>query len=355
MSKMAAVAVQNGQISNIEVDIPTPATGQVLVKSLACGICGSDLHIARHGEEVFEIYKKMGALPQDLPSSAPIMLGHEFCAEVVSYGPETPPRFAPGTRVTCAPILLSQGGAGVGVTPGLSGAYSEYFIVDAELLLEVPAHLSTLAVAITEPLAVGVHAVNRANIDRDCVALVAGCGAIGLATIAALKHQGVKEIVASDLQANKREVAAQFGATHTVDPSQEDEVALAAQLAQGRRVVIFECVGIHQLINGFIERAPAHATLVITGVHTAMTQVNFGYATVKEMDIKFSYYYSVEEFADSLNMLASGEVAWQKMCTATVGMDGIADAFNTLLGPNEHIKVILEPGRQGELTPFSQS
>ncbi|MBS3798201.1 zinc-binding dehydrogenase [Pseudoalteromonas sp. BDTF-M6] len=354
MSKMAAVAVQNGQISNIDVDIPVPGEGQVLVKSLACGICGSDLHIARHGEEVFEIYKKMGALPEDLPSSAPIMLGHEFCAEVVSYGPQTPPRFAPGTRVTCAPILLTQGGAGVGVTPGLSGAYSEYFILDAELLLEVPAHLSSLAVTITEPLAVGVHAVNRADIDRDCVALVAGCGTIGLATIAALKHLGVKEIVASDLQASKRDVAEQFGALHTIDPSQEDEVKFTSDLAQGRRVVIFECVGIHQLINGFIERAPAHSTLVITGVHTAMTQVNFGYATVKEMDIKFSYYYSVEEFATSLQMIASGDIAWEKMCTATVGMDGIAEAFNTLLKPNDHIKVILEPGRQGALTPFHQ-
>ncbi|WP_462159044.1 alcohol dehydrogenase catalytic domain-containing protein [Pseudoalteromonas sp. GB56] len=352
MSQMAAVVVRNGQLENERIDIPTPGPGQVLVKSLACGICGSDLHIVRHGEEVADIYDKLGVMPKELMASTPMMLGHEFCAEVVSYGPDTQQRFSEGTRVTCVPMLLSQGGAGVGVTPGIHGAYSEYFIVDADLLLEVPAHLSSLAATVTEPLAVGMHAVNRANVTTDCVALVAGCGAIGLATIAALKHVGLTDIVASDLQVNNREIANEFGASVTVDPSAEDEVALAAKIANGRRVVIFECVGIHQLINSFIERAPAKATLVITGIHTAMTQVNFGFATVKEMDIHFSYYYTPEEFAQSLSLIASGAVPWQRMCTATVGMDGVPDAFNTLLGKNNHIKVIIEPWRNGELTPF---
>ncbi|MEO2280612.1 zinc-binding dehydrogenase [Pseudoalteromonas pernae] len=353
MSQMAAVVVRNGQLENERIDIPTPGPGQVLVKSLACGICGSDLHIVRHGEEVADIFDKLGVMPKDLMASTPLMLGHEFCAEVVSYGPDTEQRFNAGTRVTCVPMLMSQGGAGVGITPGVHGAYSEYFIVDADLLLEVPAHLSSLAATVTEPLAVGMHAVNRAKVDKDCVALVAGCGAIGLATIASLKHLGVKDIVASDLQPKNRAIAQEFGASAAVDPSVEDEVALAAKIADGRRVVIFECVGVHQLINSFIERAPAKATLVITGIHTAMAQVNFGFATVKEMDIYFSYYYTPEEFAQSLSLMASGDIPWQHMCTATVGMDGVTDAFNTLLGKNEHIKVIIEPWRNGALTPYS--
>ncbi|MFY8274253.1 alcohol dehydrogenase catalytic domain-containing protein [Pseudoalteromonas sp. SSDWG2] len=355
MSQMAAVVVKDGHIENVHIDIPTPAPGQVLVKSLACGICGSDLHIARHADEVADIYDKLGVMSKEAMASAPMMLGHEFCAEVVSYGDNTPQRFAPGTRVTCVPMLMSMGGAGVGVTPGIHGAYSEYFIVDEQLLLAVPDNLPSVGAAITEPMAVGMHAVNRAGIDKDCVALVAGCGAIGLATIAALKHMGVTEIVASDLQAKNRDIALQFGASHSVDAAIEDEVALAAKIADGRRVVIFECIGVHQLINGFIERAPAHSTLVITGIHTAMTQVNFGFATVKEMDIKFSYYYTPEEFAQSLELLAGGDVPWEKMCTATVGMDGVSHAFDTLLGKHDHIKVVIEPWRPGAMAPFENN
>ncbi len=349
MSQMKAICMQNGAISLNEIDVPSPGPGQVLVKSLACGICGSDLHITRHGDEVFDIYKKLGVMPDVDGENPGIMLGHEFSAEVVEYGVDTTGDIPIGNRVTCVPILMTMGGAGVGVTPGLYGAYSEYFIVDEALLIPIPENVSSTAAAITEPLAVGLHAVNRGDIDTDEVALVAGCGPIGLAAIAALKIRGVKHIVASDPQAAKCEIAQQFGATHTVDPTQEDEVAFAASLAGDKRVVIFECVGVHQLINSFILRAPAKATLVITGIHTADTTVNFGYATVKEMDIRFSYYYNPEEFAESLQNIAEGKVDWQKMCTGKVGIDGVSDAFATLLKPNDHIKVIIEPWRNGAL------
>ncbi|RDV28920.1 alcohol dehydrogenase [Alteromonas aestuariivivens] len=352
MTSMKSIAMQGGKIYESDIDLPTPGPGQVRVKSLACGICGSDLHITRHSSEVFGIYKKMGIMPQDADDQPEVRLGHEFCAEVDHYGPQTEGKFAIGSRVTCVPVLATMGGAGVGVTPGLHGAYSEYFIVDEALLLPVPDDLPAAAAAITEPLAVGLHAVNRATMHHNEVALVAGCGPIGLAAIAALKLQGVKHIVASDPQASKRDSAMEFGATHCVDPTQDDEVRIASELAAGNRVVIFECVGIHQLINGFIERAPAHSTLIITGIHTAESKVNFGYATVKEMDIRFSYYYSPEEFAESLENIVEGKIDWQAMCTGKVGIDGVSAAFDTLMKPNDHIKVIIEPWRSGELEPF---
>lgn len=349
MTSMKSICMREGAIILNEIDIPIPKSGQVLVKSLACGICGSDLHITRHGDEVFDIYKKLGVMSDVAGASTDIMLGHEFAAEVVSFGANTKGNIAIGTRVTCVPLLMTQGGVGVGVTPGVYGAYSEYFIVDEALLLPIPETVSSEAAALTEPLAVGLHAVNRSEIKTEDVALVAGCGSIGLAAIAALRIRGVKHIIASDPKENKRKVAQQFGATHTVDPIQTDEVTFAAKLAGENRVVIFECIGVHQLINSFIVRAPMRATLVITGIHTADTQVNFGYATVKEMDIKCSYYYNPEEFAESLQHIADGKVDWQKMCTGKVGIDGVTEAIDTLLKPNDHIKIIIEPWRNGTL------
>lgn len=352
MSKMKSVALQNGKLTVKEIALPTP--GQVLVKSLACGICGSDIHITRHTSEVFDIYKALGIMDPSAGNDQEVLLGHEYAAEVVSYGPETKGTLAAGTRVTSVPILISANGAGVGVTPGLYGAYSEYFIVDEALLLPIPEQVPSEAAAITEPLAVGLHAVNRAEINSDDVALVVGCGPIGLAAIAALKLQGVKQIVASDPQDNKKDIAIEFGATHFVNPVKDDEVALASELAGSNKIAIFECAGVSKLINNFILRAPANAKLIVTGVHTTPVEVNFAYATVKEMDIIFSYYYNPVEFAQSLQNIAEGKIAWQKMRTGKVGIDGVQGAFETLFKPNDHIKIIIEPWRTGELETISQ-
>lgn len=349
MAMMNALIMQEGRLTVQQASIPVPKPGQVLVRSLACGICGSDLHLTRHTGEVFDLYRELGVMSPLLDNSTPLMLGHEFCAEIISYGPGTRRELPVGSRVTSVPILLSESGAGIGVTPGLHGAYSEYFIVDEALLLPVPDRVANEAAALVEPLAVGLHAVNRSQISNDDVALVVGCGPIGLAVISALQRQGVKHIVAADLQNSKLAVARQMGASHSVNAGSEDEVAFAAELAGEQRVVIFECVGVHSLINGFIRRAPARATLVITGVHTATSDINYAYATVKELDIRFSYYYQPEEFAQCLQAIANGEVDWQHLLTGKVGIDGAGETFNQLMRPNDHIKVVIEPWRCGAL------
>lgn len=346
---MKALVMREGTVHLESAEVPAPGPGQVLVRSLACGICGSDLHIARHTSEVFDFYRKVGVMDPSQGDDSGVMLGHEYCAEVVAYGPQTDQALPVGSRVTSVPLLMSQGGAGIGVTPGLAGAYSEYFLVDEQLLLPVPDHVPPEAAALTEPLAVGLHAVNRSDIRPGDVALVAGCGPIGLAVIAALAQRGVETIVASDPQTARHEVARVFGASHGVDPRTQDEMALAGELAGERRVVIFECIGIHHIIDDFIRRAPAGATLVVTGVHTTATPVNFAYATVKELDLKFAYYYQPEEFAECLQAIADGSVAWSPLLTGKVGIDGAESAFRSLQSPNEHIKVVIEPWRSGPL------
>ncbi|MCG9697861.1 zinc-binding dehydrogenase [Shewanella sp. Isolate11] len=349
MSQMKAIVMQDGTVSLTQVARPQPSDGQVLVRSLACGICGSDLHITRHSNEVFDFYRKIGVMPESMDDHTEVMLGHEFCAEIVEYGPNTEQNLAIGSRVTSVPILMSQNGAGIGVTPGLNGAYSEYFILDEVLMLAVPDNVPAEAAALTEPLAVGLHAVNRSDIAAGETALVVGCGPIGLAVIAALKLRGITNIVAADLQAEKLQKAEVLGASLTVNPSKQDEVTAAAEHGANSRLVIFECVGIHTLIDGFIRRAPANSTIVVTGIHTATASVNYAYATVKELDLRFSYYYQPQEFTECLNAIAEGKIPWQQMLTGKVGIDGVEQAFEQLLSPNDHIKVVIEPWRNGAL------
>lgn len=350
MGNMRAIVMHNGSVQLQALPIPEPGPGQVLVRSRACGICGSDLHLTRHTGEVFDIYAELGMVANDARDNPSIMLGHEFCAEVVAYGADTLQTLPPGARVTSVPFLLSeQGQVGVGVTPAVYGAYSEYFLLQEALLLPVPDNVPDEAAAMVEPLAVGLHAVNRSRINADEVALVAGCGPIGLACIAALRLRGVKTIIASDPQPDKRAMARHFGASHLVDPLQEDEMQRCTELAGPHRTVIFECVGVARLVPDFLRRAPQKSCIVFTGIHTADITFNFAFATVKELDIQFSYYYQPEEFATTLQTLAEGKVDWQAMCTAKVGIDGVPAAFDELLKPNNHIKVIIEPWRSGAL------
>ncbi|WP_295800001.1 zinc-binding dehydrogenase [uncultured Microbulbifer sp.] len=349
MANMQSVVLRDGNVRLETLERPTPGPGQVLVKSLACGICGSDLHLARHTDEIFSLYQQMGMLPAELEAKPDIMLGHEFAAEVVEYGPETKGELPVGSRVTSVPILMSENGAGIGVSPGIHGAYSEFFLLDEALMLPLPEGVSPQAAAITEPLAVGLHAVNRSDISENDVALVAGCGPIGLAVISALRLRGITKIVASDPQPTAQAMAQEFGASTAVNPMEEDEVATAAELAGEGRVIIFECAGIRALLDSFIRRAPQRASLIVTGVHTEPTEVNFAFAMVKEMDIKFTYYYTPEEFAECLQTIARGEVNWKALWTGTVGIDGVPAAFETLMQPNSHIKVIVEPWRSGGL------
>lgn len=346
---MQALIMRDGAIRLETAAIPAPDIGQVLVRSLACGICGSDLHLTHHTGEVLSFYKEIGVMSAAGDVDPGIMLGHEYCAEIVAYGANTEQRLPIGARVTSVPMLMSRDGAGVGVTPGIAGAYSEYFIVDEQLLLPVPDSLPAAAATLTEPLAVGLHAVNRSDIKPGDIALVAGCGPIGLAVISALQRRGIDTIVASDPQPGKREIARAFGATHVADPREQDELAMAGALAGEGRVVIYECIGIHRLIADFIRRAPARATLVITGVHTAESTVNYAYATVKELDLRFSYYYDAAEFAECLAAISQDEVPWQLLLTGSVGIDGVEAAFETLSAPNDHIKVVVEPWRSGAL------
>ena len=122
MQQMNSIVMQDGSVRLKQVEIPQPAAGQVLVRSLACGICGSDLHITRHADEVFDVFHQLGLMPDEVGEHAQVMLGHEFCAEIVEYGADTQQTLPVGSRVTSVPMLLSQNGAGVGVTPGTYGA-----------------------------------------------------------------------------------------------------------------------------------------------------------------------------------------------------------------------------------------
>src|SRR6185436_2025796 len=214
---MRAVVMRNRQLMVADVPAPEPGPGEVLVRTLACGICGSDLHALKHAEKFVELSRRNGnAFVMDLARD--VVMGHEFCAEVVERGPGT--RGAPkaGTRVCSRPVLMrATGPQTIGYSNDHPGGYGEYMRLSEALLLEVPNGLSTEHAALTEPMAVGLHAVNKARLEPDDAPLVIGCGPVGLAVIAALRLRGTEPIVAADFSARRRELARALGADVVVD------------------------------------------------------------------------------------------------------------------------------------------
>jgi threonine dehydrogenase-like Zn-dependent dehydrogenase len=360
---MRAAIFRNGEIVVDQLPEPVPAAGQVLVKTLACGICGSDLHARKHARHMVELSKHLpGRTPMDL--SRDVVFGHEFCCEIVDYGPGTQRKLKTGTRVCSLPALLTaEGPKGIGYSNDNVGGYAERMLLSEALLLEVPNGLAAEHAALTEPLAVGVHAVAKANVRGDEVPLVIGCGPVGLAVIAALKLKGLHPIVAADYSPKRRELAQALGADIVVDPATTQPYATWAEHAQMspeqkaarpplqallpalKPALIFECVGIPGVLQQLFEGAPRDARIVVVGVCMETDHSEPMLGIIKELNVQYVLGYTPDEFAASLRLIAEGEVDAAQLVTASVGVDGVAKAFSDLANPERHTKIIVEPWR----------
>jgi threonine dehydrogenase-like Zn-dependent dehydrogenase len=358
---MRAAVMRNKKLVVADVPVPQPGPGEVLVKTLACGICGSDLHALKFAEKLVEGARRSGgAFVMDLKRD--IVMGHEFCAEVVDFGPNTQKRFKVGQRVCSMPVLIRPTGVEtVGYSNENPGGYGELMRLTEGLLLEVPNGLSTERAALTEPMAVGYHAVQMAHLTADDAPLVIGCGPVGLSVIAALKMQGRHPIVAADFSARRRELALQMGADAVIDPKEKSPYASWKEMAAYkdpskapplppwmpgpalRPAVIFECVGVPGVIESIMMGAPSHARVVVVGVCMERDSFEPMFGINKELNLQFVLGYSAEEFATTLHNLAEGKVSGDPLITGKVGVEGVAQAFQDLGSPERHAKIIVEP------------
>jgi threonine dehydrogenase-like Zn-dependent dehydrogenase len=345
-----------------EVPDPTPGPGEVLVKTLACGICGSDLHALKHSDRMVDASRRTGS-PFIMDTRRDIVMGHEFCAEIVDFGPDTMRTLRPGTRVCSIPFLVRPEPQLVGYSNETPGGYAEYMRLTEMLLLEVPNGLSPQHAALTEPMAVGLHAVEMARLDRNDVPLVIGCGPVGLAVIAALRLRDARPIVAADFSPRRRELAAAVGADIVVDPAARSPYESWQEVAvwQGgdppmllpwepgpplRPAVVFECVGVPGVIQQIMASAAPKARIVVVGVCMERDNIEPMFGINKELNVQFVLAYTPEEFMRTLYALAEGKIPAETLITGHVGVDGVPKAFDDLASPERHAKILVEPWRK---------
>ncbi len=342
---MRAVIRRGNKLVLEEMATPTPGPGQVLVRTLACGICGSDLH----------------ALEQPLGEgvAGEVVYGHEFCCEILENGPGAA-RFKPGQRVCSMPILPSATGLDtVGYSPTAVGGFAENMLLADMLLLPVPNGLASETAALTEPLAVGEHAVARADPHPGQAYLVIGCGPVGLAVIDSLKARGLGPIYAADYSPQRRALAEKIGADKVIDPAKESPHASWAEMGvqppalsgifqlgggASKQPVIFECVGAPGVLQAIAAEAPRHSRIVVAGVCMQMDQIHPLTLISKEIEMRFVLAYTPDEFAASLHRLAEGETNFPAIVTQRVGLGETPDAFVRLQTDKSQVKILVTPG-----------
>jgi threonine dehydrogenase-like Zn-dependent dehydrogenase len=343
---MRAAVMRGGKIVVDTIPNPVPSDGQVLVKTLACGICGSDLHALHHAEEMSALAQAAGSPLFSMDLQRDVVMGHEFCAEIVDFGPGTARTLKQGDRVCSLPIVLHEGGvAGLGYSNDFPGGYGELMVLSEPTLLRVSDGLSTEQAALTEPMAVGIHAVAKANLQPADVPLVVGCGPVGLAVVAALRMLGREPIIASDFSAKRRGLAEQLGAHVVVDPRERPAVEAWSKEAGAGSALIFECVGVPGMIQQLMQDAPQGARIVVAGVCMEDDRVKPMVGIYKEINLQFVLGYTPEEFTAALRALEEGKINAAPVITGKVGVDGVADVFERLGSPDEHAKVLVEPWR----------
>ncbi len=356
---MRAAILRDQRIVVDEIGDPVPGPGHVLVRTLACGICGSDLHAIQHGPTIAAAGTDDPVFGQ-LDFKRDLVMGHEFCAEILDFGPETARRLKPGSQVCSLPVVSGPDWRQtVGYSNLYPGGYGELMVLNENLLLAVPEGLPATVAAMTEPMAVGYHAVQRARLESDDVPLVIGCGPVGLAVIWALKKRGLGPVVASDFSPLRRRLAERLGADVVVDPAMADphEVWRGQAAAPGdetfrpalngagalRPAVIFECVGVPGVIRDIIRHAPRDARVVVVGVCMEEDRFSPYQGILKEINLQFVLGYTPVEFSDTLIKVAEGRTDVEALITGEVGLDQVADAFVELASPDTHAKIVVKP------------
>jgi threonine dehydrogenase-like Zn-dependent dehydrogenase len=355
---MRAAVTRGGRLVVDEVSDPVPSSGHVVVRSLSAGICGSDLHALGDFAHFTSLMDSVGVPALD--PTADCVFGHEFCAEIVEHGPDTAGALPVGTRVCSVPILVGPTGVEqIGYSNHYPGALAEHLVLQELLLLPVPDALDTDTAALTEPLAVGEHAVGLADLAEGQPCLVVGCGPVGLAVIAALKGRGHGPVLAADFSPTRRRLAEAFGADVVLDPAAGSPHERWSDYGVPRTVmerigasmlggtshdpVVFEAVGVPGMLQSLIAEAPPHSRIVVVGVCMHTDSIEPFMAVTKEMELRFSFGYTPEEFAATLGRLAAGVPGAEQLVTASVDLAGVPGAFATLRTPGEHGKILVKP------------
>ncbi|XZE53232.1 zinc-dependent alcohol dehydrogenase [Planctomycetaceae bacterium SH139] len=328
-------------------DVPEPEVGpeDVLVRVHACGICGSDIH----GYD--------GSTGRRIP---PLVMGHEAAGVIESVGASVT-EFQPGDRVTfdstisCGKchfcrrgeINLCDNRRVLGVSCGdyrQNGAFAELVAVPQNIIYRLPDELSFEAAALIEAVSIAVHAVNITKFSLGDSVVVVGSGMIGLLTIQAAKLKGAGLVIATDVAADRLDVARQLGADVTLNASQLDIPAEVRQLTAGRGAdAVLEVVGHQQTVNDAIAAVRKGGAVTLVGNLSPTIEFPLQSVVTREITVQGSCA-SQGEYPQCIRLLSSGAIKVAPLITAKSTLAEGAEWFAKLYeGVPGAMKVLVCP------------
>ena len=313
--------------------VPTPSEGEVLVRILSVGVCGSDVHYYEHGRIA------------DFVVRSPLVLGHESSGQIVEVGKGVS-RARVGERVAIEPGVpcghCGQCRAGrynlcpnirFHGTPPVDGTLSEFVAVRSELAYSVPDEISDNAAALLEPLSVGIWAIRKAGTEAGTSLLIAGAGPIGLVTVMVARAAGATRIAVSDVNRDRLSAAVASGATETAVPGSDD--------LAGEFDAFIDCSGSAAAIDAGVRLVRPAGSVVLVGMGADELRLPFGLVQQRELVITGTFRYA-NTWPTAIALAASGRVSLDDLVT---GEYGLADTEKALTAGRDQrsVKAVVRP------------
>jgi L-iditol 2-dehydrogenase len=331
-----------GRIEHVEVPVPEPGAGEVLLRVLAVGLCGSDAHW----------FEEAGI--GDAVLGEGLILGHELCA-VIESGPRSGERVAVDPAIPCLGCGQCASGrlnlcpnlcfAGHGTT---DGALRRHLVWPERCLVPIPDHLSDEVGAMLEPLGVALHAIDLARLEGRGPVVVVGCGPIGLLLVAALRARGVGEIVVTDRLEHRLRAATSLGAARAITATGDDHELGLLLAAVGEGVeVVFETAGTEAALGSALIAARPGGRVVLVGIPSGdRTAFVASIARRKELTLALCRRMLPEDLLRAATLVGEGRVDLDALVSHRFPMETSDEAFHTLVG-RTGLKVVVLPGAGG--------
>lgn len=323
-----------------EIDKPVPQRGEVLVRVLAVGICGSELS-GYKGENSLRI--------------PPLVMGHEFSGRVEGVGTGVDSSIN-GRNVVINPLISCKncrfcrdGFENLCLNFSLigahrQGAFAEWVVVPYYVCLPVDSELGEIEGTLVEPLACGLRSVRIGGIGVADKVVIFGAGMIGLAALKVAKLAGASEIIVIDTNPTRLKIAEVWGATKTIDASQEQVVSRCHDLSNGIGMdVVIDAVGMLKTRQQSLDIIRRGGRVVLVGLHTNNTEVPGNIIVRSEISVVGSFAYTFKDFQDALHLMKD---KFLKPASSWLGERSLEDgdrSFQELIKGSPLAKIVLRP------------
>ena len=330
----------------IESPMPENNGVNVIITISTCGICGSDTHF-------WELGVGMDGKPG-------LIMGHEFCGTVHDPGSRTD--LAPGQRVTAIPInpcgicpSCENGLPNICLEgprrplPGLNtpGGYAEYCSVRPDMVRILPDSVSDHEAALIEPASVSLHAVHQADIRPGHSVLISGGGPVGLLAAMWAKHTGARHVSLIEIDPFRIRFAENTDYIGTVYDARDPGLVKTVRKSTGGFDRVIETSASEAGIYGGIAMLKPRGKMVLTGISMKPQMIPTMLMTIKEIDLKSAFGYTVDEFDECLDHIRSKAIDVSHLVTRSIPLDQVQTAFENLSsGSVEDIKIMIHPNEE---------